>query len=279
MHGQFPTIGLVIPNLNYGQYIAQTLESIFIQKNVNLELAFCDGGSRDQTLSIVLPYRDRFNYFRSGPDRGQAAAINEGISHLKNTNYVHWLNSDDILMPDGLSALANFLDNHPEFIAVFAKAYIIGEKGEFIGEYPTKPFSKRNFAVICSICQPASLIRRSAWEAVGGLDETLQTSIDYDMWWRLSKIGKIGYLNQYVACTRDHAMSKTRILRKKVNEETILILLRHRGMVPRNWCMANILEGLEGESNLPNWKRQWKAFHRYFHVNRWKGLLPQNWLI
>ena len=279
MNKHLPVIGIAIPSLNQGPFISKTLESILDQKNINLKLAFCDGGSEDQTLSIVMPYRDRFDFFRSGPDQGQAGAINEGISYLKNTDYVNWLNSDDILLPEGLSAMACFLDDHPEFLAVFAKAYIIDEKGEFIGEYPTKPFSERNFAVTCSICQPASLIRRTAWDQIGGLDETLQTSIDYDMWWRLSKIGKIGYLNQFVACSRDHTLSKTRILRQKVNEETILILLRHYGMVPRNWCMANILEGLEGDGNLPNWKRKWKAIYRYIQINRWKALLPQNWFI
>lgn len=272
-------VGLVIPSLNHGRFIAQTLKSVLIQKNIGLKIAFCDGGSNDQTLSIVMPYRDRFEFFRSGPDQGQAAAINEGMAHLEKTNYVNWLASDDILLPDGLSAMAHFLNNYSQFIAVFAKAYIINENGELIGEYPTKPFLKRSFAITCSICQPASLIRRSAWDQIGGLDETLQTSMDYDMWWRLSKIGKIGYLNQFVACTRDHSKSKTRLLRKKVNEEVISILLRHRGMVPRNWCMANILEGLEGDPNLPYWKRWLKGIKRYIQINRWKAILPGNWLI
>lgn len=279
MDDQFPTIGLVIPSLNYGQYIAQTLESVFIQKNVNLKLAFCDGGSSDQTLSIVMPYRDRFNLFRSRPDQGQATAINEGISHLRDVDYVNWLNSDDMLLPDGLSAMARFMDKHPEFLAVFARAYIINENGDILGEYPTKPFSGRTFAITCTICQPASLISRSAWDRIRGLDETLQTSIDYDMWWRISKIGKIGFLNQFVACTRDHALSKTRLLRQKVNEETISILLRHRGMVPRNWCMANILEGLEDGHGRPHWGRRAKAIKRYFQINKWKSFLPQNWFL
>ncbi len=279
MEKRIPSVGIAIPSLNQGKFIGHALESIFIQKNINLKLAFCDGGSCDQTLSIVLLYRSRFDYFRSGPDQGQAAAINEGLFHLKDTEYVNWLNSDDLLLPNGLSDMARFLDAHSEFIAVFGKAYIIDEKGHFLSEYPTKPFQKRSFAITCSICQPASLIRRSAWEEIGGLEETLQTSMDYDMWWRLSKIGKIGFLNQFVACTRDHSMSKTRILRKIVNEETISILLRHRGMVPKNWCMANILEGVDEENHLSGWKRYIRAIHRYIQINRWKAILPQNWLL
>jgi len=279
MNRPLPILGLAIPSLNHGRFLSQTLESVFIQRNVDLKLAFCDGGSRDQTLSILIPYRNRFTFFRSKPDRGQAAAINEGISQLKDTTYVGWLNSDDLLLPDGLSAMASLLEDHPEYIAVFGRAYIIDEKGEIVGEYPTKPFCKKSFAVKCTICQPASLTRHSAWDKVGGLDESIQTSLDYDLWWRLSNIGKIGYLEQFVACSRDHAQTKSRTLRKKVNEEAISILLRHRGMVPRNWCMANILEGLEEGQDLPVWERRWEAIKRYVQINRWKALYPQNWLI
>jgi len=171
------------------------------------------------------------------------------------------------------------LDHHPESVAVFGRGRLIDENGKIIGEYPTKPFDRKSLAVKCMICQPASLIRRSAWEEVEGLDESIQTCLDYDLWWRLSKIGKIGYLNQSVASARDHSQSKTRRLRKKVNDEAISILLRHRGMVPRNWCMANMLEGLEEDGHHRRFFRKLEAFKAYIRINKWKALLPQNWLL
>jgi GT2 family glycosyltransferase len=254
------------------------INSLIAQTGVNLQVALVDGGSTDQTSEILPLYRGKFHYFRTCPDNGQAAAINEGVSHLKNTAYVGWLNADDLLLPNGLELMASFLDHHPEYIAVFGKAHIIDEGGKIIGEYPTKPFNKKTFAMGCTISQPASLIRRSAWNAVGGVDESIQTCMDYDLWWRLSKIGPIGYLEEFVACTRDHPQSKTRTQRKIVNDEAISILLRHYGMVPRNWCMANILEGIDGD-----WKfglsRRSQAIRRYFQINRWRALLPRNWLL
>ena len=215
----------------------------------------------------------------SEPDRGQAAAINKGVSLVASTSYVGWLNADDLLLPHGLTSMASFLNHHPECISVFAKAYIIDEEGRRIGHYPTRAFNKKEFAVHCTISQPASLIRRWAWDAVGGLDESIETCMDYDLWWRLSKIGKIGYLEQFVACSRDHARSKTRTQRVRVNEEAISILLRHWGMVPRNWCMANILEGLVDCRQNTHLGRRWEAVKRYILINRWKALLPQNWIL
>ena len=51
---------------------------------------------------------------------------------------------------------------------------------------------------------PASLIRRSAWDAVGGLDPNLHMAMDYDLWWRL--VGKFGapqFVEEFVAANRD----------------------------------------------------------------------------
>jgi len=275
---EYPVVSIVTPSYNQGKFIEESITSILSQNYPNIEYSVMDGNSIDNTLEVLRKYNDKIKWI-SEPDRGQAAAINEGISKIRNAFFVSWLNADDLLLPNGIKSMGSFLNNHPEYIAVFAKAYIIDENGKIIGEYSTKPFSKKTFAVKCTICQPASLIRRSAWDEVGGLDESIQTSLDYDLWWRLSKIGKLGYLEQFVACSRDHVQSKTRMLRKKVNDETISILLRHRGMVPRNWCMANILEGLEEGHGLPIWERRWKAIKRYVQINRWKALWPQNWLI
>lgn len=272
-------ISMVIPSLNQGQFLEDAINSLLNQKGVNLQIALVDGGSTDQTREILSLYEDKCNYLRSSPDHGQTAAINEGISRLADVTYVGWLNADDLLLPDGLKTMAYFLDNHPEYVAVFGKAHIIDKKGKIIGEYPTRPFNKRKFAVHCTICQPASLIRGWAWNVVGGLDESIQTCLDYDLWWRLSKIGRIDYLEKFVACTRDHSRSKTRMQRKTVNDEAISILLRHWGMVPKNWCVANILEGLDDCHKNTRLGRRWEATKRYFQINRWKALLPQNWLL
>ncbi len=279
MSGRLPSVGLVVPSFNQGQFLAQALKSTFNQENVSLKVALCDAGSTDETLSLIGLYRDRLTFFRSHQDRGQAAAINEGISQLRETSYVGWLNADDVLLPDGLGVMARFLDQHSEYIAVFGKAYVIDEKGNVAGEYPTRPFRTRAFAIHCTICQPASLIRRWAWDAVGGVNESIQTCMDYDLWWRLSKIGRIGYLEQFVACTRDHAHSKTRMQRKIVNDEAVSILLRHWGMVPLNWCIANILEGPVESQNNTYLGRRWEAARQYIQINRWKAFLPQNWLL
>lgn len=65
-----------------------------------------DGGSRDNTLSILGKYLPWFKYCTSGKDDGQEAAINAGLCYATGT-WVNWLNSDDYLLPGALHAVAD----------------------------------------------------------------------------------------------------------------------------------------------------------------------------
>jgi GT2 family glycosyltransferase len=211
---------------------------VFAQTGIDLKVAVLDGGSRDDSLAVIRRYEARLSYWRTAPDRGQAAAIDEGIARLHGTEHVGWLNADDILLPGALWRMATYLDAHRHCVAVFGQAHIIDEGGQIIGRFPTRPFTRRALARTSIICQPASLISRRAWEAVGGLDESLDMCLDYDLWWRLSKLGPVGCLREFVACSRDHEATKTRANQGRHYEEAFAVLQKHLGYVPWSWCLS-----------------------------------------
>jgi GT2 family glycosyltransferase len=231
-------VGLAVPSLDQGRFLGPALDSVLGQTEVDLRVAVLDGGSRDESLAVIRRYESRLAYWRAGPDRGQAAAINEGIERLRDADYVGWLNADDLLLPRALFALAAYLDAHPGCVAVFGQAHIIDADGRIIGQFPTRSFTRRALARTSIICQPASLIARRAWEAVGGLDESLHMCLDYDLWWRLSKLGPVGYIRQFLACSRDHAATKTRAHQDRLYAEAFVVLRRHLGYVPWRWCLS-----------------------------------------
>jgi glycosyltransferase involved in cell wall biosynthesis len=71
-----------------------------------------DGGSSDDTVSRLAPYRDQFSYFVSAPDGGQADAIAKGFARSSG-EIMAYLNSDDLLAPDALHFVANYFASHP----------------------------------------------------------------------------------------------------------------------------------------------------------------------
>ncbi len=161
-----PRVAIAVPSLDQGRFLGQALDSVFAQTGVDVGVAVLDAGSRDDSRAVIRRYESRLTYWRSSPDAGQAAAINEGIAQLAGTRHVTWLNADDVLLPGALARMAAYLDAHPDCVAVFGEAHIIDAVGLAIGRFPTRPFSRGALARTSIICQPASLISRRAWEAV-----------------------------------------------------------------------------------------------------------------
>lgn len=232
-----PLVTVAVPSFNQGQFLDEALDSIFAQ-SLPVEVFVLDGGSTDNSLDVIRKWEHRLAGWRSGPDNGQAAAINEGIAQGQ-APYVCWLNSDDWFLPGGLKALVDALEAHPATPAVYGRAWnVVHESGR---RYPVwvEPFSEKRLALRCIVSQPATLMRRSAWNAVGGADPSLHMVMDYDLWWRLFKsAGPLQFINMFVAVNRVHADTKTKTQRRRHYSEAMAIVRKHYGSVPLKWWLA-----------------------------------------
>jgi GT2 family glycosyltransferase len=242
-------VAIAVPSLNQAAYLNAALDSIG-RSHVPLVSAVLDGGSTDGSRAIIESHAGDLAFWRSAPDAGQAAAINEGIARLlalyPDVDAVGWLNADDFYLDDGLDHLAQALADHPEWVAVSGRGALASERGLLTGEIATAPFSRERFAHACTICQPATLVRRSAWERAGGLDLTLDMCFDYDLWWRVARLGIIGHLDVLVAASRDHGDTKTRQRRARYFHEAVAIVRREVGDVPWHWYISEALERQTG---------------------------------
>ncbi len=232
-----PLITVAVPSFNQGSYLAEALESIIAQ-DLPVEIYVADGGSGDDSVNIIREFAPHLAGWRSHPDAGQSSAINECIA--KGTApYVCWLNSDDLLLPGGLQALLQALEQNPAYPAVYGRAWNLNEASGKTSPVWVESFDVKRLALRCIISQPATLIRRSAWEAVGGIDEHLHMVMDYDLWWRLyKKFGELGFVDDFVATNRAHAETKTRNNRRRHYREAMEIVHRHYGSVPLKWWLA-----------------------------------------
>ena len=232
-----PVVTIAVPSYNQGRFLEQALTSIF-QQDLPVEVFVADAGSTDGSVDVIKRFEARIAGWRSHADGGQAAAINEGIAR-GSARYVGWLNSDDTLVSGGLKRLVDVLERQPDAPAAYGRVWNDVETTGARRPVWVEPFSERRLAVRCIVSQPGTLVRRSAWEAVGGLDDTLRMAIDYDLWWRLyKKFAPLEFVDDFIAINRDHADTKTNTQRRLHYREAMAIVRRYHGHVPLKWWLA-----------------------------------------
>lgn len=204
------TVSVIVPSLNQGPYIRNTIASILAQDFADLECIVIDGGSTDETLDILRSIEDpRLNWI-SEPDRGQSHAINKGVKRSRG-RILSYLNSDDVLKSGAVSAAVTFLDAHPEVELVEGDLEFIAAEGRPLGTLPGQPFSLANLlSGSHRFNQAGAFWRRTLTDRIGDFDESLHYCMDHDYWARASLSGaSIAYHPGVRASFRLHPGSKT----------------------------------------------------------------------
>jgi glycosyltransferase involved in cell wall biosynthesis len=225
-----PLVTIVTPSLNMARFIEQTICSVLDQDYPRIEYIIVDGGSTDGTPEIVSKYRDRLS-FRSGPDNGQADAVNKGF-RLAHGEIFSFLNADDIYRPGAISAVVDAFRRFPEAAVVYGEADWIDDQGHLIGRYPTAAWDPLRLGEECFICQPAAFLRSHAFSNLGGVNPRLSFALDYDLWIRASSRCSFIKIDTVLAASRMHPSNKTLGQRRHSFREALLVLRSHYGYVP-----------------------------------------------
>lgn len=230
---KLPKISIITPSLNQGHYLQQCLDSIIMQNYRNLEMIIIDGGSSDDTISIIKAYEDKISYWISEPDKGQSEAINKGVQKASG-ELVAWLNADDYYLPSALDHVVDAYRANRSAPFYFGNGLRVDEKGETISKFfPTETLTFNREALILGlnyILQPSTFINRHALDRIGHLDVSLHYGMDSDLWIRLSAVGKPCIINDVLAASREYTETKTASGSFARTEELRQIAERHSGL-------------------------------------------------
>ena len=207
-----PKISVITITYNSESTVEETIKSVVSQDYANYEYIIIDGGSKDNTLSIVDKYRDKIAKVVSEPDKGISDAFNKGIRNATG-DIVGIINSDDILLPGALKAVA---DAYEEGTGVYRGNVFIWESASDTRiqavpsmKFPLHTFKKR------IVCHPGTFVAKWAYEKYGLYKTHFRFMMDVDLLIRFYEAGvKFKYVPTELAMFRLGGVTSSSFLKK-----------------------------------------------------------------
>jgi glycosyltransferase involved in cell wall biosynthesis len=227
-----PKISMVTPSYQQGHFLEWTIRSVLEQGYANLDYVVMDGGSTDGTKEILARYRDRLTYCESAPDRGQADAVVRGFEHTSG-EIMAYLNSDDLLAPGALDFVARFFAAHPEIDAIYSHRVFIDEQNTVTRHWILPPHRNWMMTRWDYIPQETCFWRRRIYDKVGGIDQSFQFALDYDLFVRFMREGRMERVDRFLGAFREHPSSKT--TRQEGAHPEVERVHRERGIHLKDW--------------------------------------------
>jgi len=194
-------VSCIIPTYNNsGDQIRGAIDSVLNSMYPVSEVVLVDDGSTDSTaFSVVKELREKgYNniVFIKQDNKGPSAARNKGVEICSN-DWLIFLDADDRLLPDGLSAKIDKIPNHEsEILAGLFGTFIWSNSGEaqFFSSVD-RQLKPRDVGVMGKAPGglPSYLLKREVYRSVGGLDETLYFNEDIDFILRVIARGFVFY--------------------------------------------------------------------------------------
>lgn len=183
--GKLVEISIVMPCYNHGDYIMESLESVWSQTFSDFEVIVVDDGSDQNTKNILKRLSsDKVKVYHI-QNSGPAYARNYGARKACG-RFVVFLDADDLISNEYLAQCRQILLDDEKVGVVYSRAEYFGvKKGPWnLPDFSISEMLKNNIIFI------SAMIRRDLFEKVGGFDENLKIGYeDYDFWLSILETG------------------------------------------------------------------------------------------
>lgn len=187
-----PLVSIIMPTYNHAQFIGEAIKSVLEQSYWQFELIIVDNYSEDETEKVVASFNDdRIKYFKFRNQSVIAASRNFGIEHSEG-QYIAFLDSDDMWLPEKLKKQVMVLSNSPEVALTYTRfRFIGGNDSSTIFPRQNKYKSGIVFRYLflrAFIACSGVMARRSSLEKAGlfDLNPDLVAFEDTDLWLRVA---------------------------------------------------------------------------------------------
>ena len=216
--GVWPKITIVCPSFRQGSFIEETIRSVLLQNYPRLEFIIMDGGSQDETGQLLNRYSRWITYWESGPDQGQAHALNKGYARATGELY-GWINSDDYYLPNAFAAVARVCPKPWRKLLLYGHHVHLQDASDR-RETVRMPrlFAFEIYAGGVTLPSHATF-----WTAAAHLpfDEKLRFIMDADIFKRMTAAGaRVHRVDAPLGAFRLHPQAKTALISERGRQET-----------------------------------------------------------
>jgi GT2 family glycosyltransferase len=240
-----PWLSVVMPTYNGQRYLRETFASLVAQTEGGFECVVVDGDSTDETHAIIDEYAQHLTVRRFVRPEfpNWVGKTNFGFS-VAEAPHVCMLHHDDVWQPERASEVRRTLERHPDAALVLHPSSLIDETGRKVGrwrcplEAEPRVYSTgellEQLVVQNFIAVPSPTFRRDSALSVGGIDEALWYTGDWDFYLKLARTGTTVYVDKLLASFRLHGASLT--MKGSANVESFrdqlnIVLERHIGAI------------------------------------------------
>ncbi len=215
----YPLISVLVPAYNHESYVEFTLNSVLKDDYPNKELIIINDGSTDETVTVIEKWiqghRDKLNItFKSRDNKGVTKTLNDLID-LSNGEFILFIHSDDYLLADGISKRYEYLQNHPEKLAVFSDCVVVNKEGVKIynsglsdlyfadkSKYSNPQRLKKEIITNWSVPGGTIMVKKEAYKQFKYNEDFIIEDLDYYLYFASKKL--IGFLDEKVSAYRVH---------------------------------------------------------------------------
>ncbi len=227
-----PLVSIIMPVYNGEEYLAAAIDSILAQTYSNFELVVVDDGSEDGSAEVVRAHalRDgRIRFFQLEQNRGEAAARGHGVSKADG-EFVTFLDSDDLSLPERLQKQVEFLQAKPEFGGVGTHAKVVD--ADLKPLYDRRPPAHHALILFEQFIggdpfvHASIMLRRELFKIAGNYDTSLRYGADGDLLTRLMGRARFSNIPECLYICRRHGRQLTAELGDRRRHDMLLVRAR-----------------------------------------------------
>jgi glycosyltransferase involved in cell wall biosynthesis len=207
--GNVPAVSVLMPTFNRLQFLPPTIGSVFAQTLTDWELIIADDGSEEDTRAYLRSIADPRVRVLWMAHSGRPGVMLNAALRAACGEYIAFLDSDDVWLPEKLERQVASLRRHPQRRWSCTGFALIDAAGQ--------PLTGRrtSWGAACGsvrdhlftdavIAMPSVMAARSLLEQAGPFDEGLVMNYDGDLWLRFAEVSELDGIDAPLTLVRRH---------------------------------------------------------------------------